>query len=235
MKVHLLVAVITLSVINFFCQPLLAQSSTPPVSSREIDSAYSNTIETRTAKIMTALALTDSDKSNRVHQIIVSHYYALRARDEAVNDELNDLPKGSSEWRSQRNTMVLAMSQPLHDRFVAQLSAQLTPEQIDTVKDQLTYGKVQFTYNAYCSIVPALTDDEKAKIMDLLKQAREVAIEGGNAGEKSDIFQQYKDQINSYLKTNGIDMDQATREWVAKQAAQKSSGQTNASAATQAN
>ena len=48
--------------------------------------------------------------------------------------------------------------------------------------------------------MPGLTDADKAKIMEMLKLAREEAIDGGSANEKSDIFQMYKNQINDYLE-----------------------------------
>jgi hypothetical protein len=195
MKPQILIAAAALVLVACFCRPVMAQASssatsTPPISAADREAVYSQAIENRTLNIMKALAVTDAAASNRVHDIILTHYRALRARDEAIDDELSDLAPGSDEWRTQRNAIFTSMSRPFHDRFIAALSKELTPAQIDIVKDQLTYGKVQFTYNAYCSIVPTLTDGEKAQIMDLLKQAREEAMEGGSAGEKSDIFQQ---------------------------------------------
>jgi len=141
----------------------------------------------------------------------------LRARDEAIEDELNDLPRDSDEWSAARIAMFPHMSRPLHDRFVAKLSADLTPEQVELVKDKMTYGKVQFTYNAYCAIVPSLTDEEKARILNLLRQARDEAMDGGSSTEKSAIFQKYKDEINAYLDGRGHDVAKATKEWQTKQ------------------
>ena len=54
--------------------------------------------------------------------------------------------------------------------------------------------------------------------MDLLKVAREKAIDGGSATEKSEIFQEYKNQINDYLNANGHDVAKAYKDWDAKQA-----------------
>jgi hypothetical protein len=88
---------------------------------------------------------------------------------------------------------------------------------IEVVKDKMTYGKVEFTYDAYCSIIPNMTEAEKAKVLELLKQAREVAMDGGSASQKTAIFQEYKDQINAYLNSHGYDVAQATRDWNAKQ------------------
>lgn len=231
MKTQILATATLTLAIAFFGGPVSGQTtdgsatSTPPLSAEEKQAAYNTALETRTGNILKALALTDSDKSNRVHDIVIAHYRALRARDEAIDDELSDLSKGSDEWRTQRNVILLAMSQAFHQRFIAALSKELTPEQLAKVKDQMTYSKVEFTYNAYCSILPTLTDEEKTNILNTLVEAREVAMEGGSAGEKSDIFQHYKDQINTYLQTKGIDMAKATEEWSARQKA--TSEQTN--------
>lgn len=191
--------------------------STPPVTLEDEQAMYNATVRDRTLKIMAALAINDSAKSNDVFNTIYGHYHALRARDEAIDDELGNLSKGSAEWRAERIAMFPEMSKPLHDKFIATLSKDLTPEQVDAIKDKMTYGKVQFTYNAYCSIIPNLTEDDKARILDLLKQAREVAIDGGSSGEKTAIFQEYKDQINAYLATRGHDVPKEIQEWTDRQ------------------
>jgi hypothetical protein len=69
--------------------------------------------------------------------------------------------------------------------------------------------------------------------MDKLKAAREEAIDGGSAGEKSAIFQKYKDQINDYLNAHGHDVAKAYRDWEAKQqaAAGKSHGESSSQTA----
>jgi Protein of unknown function (DUF3826) len=148
-------------------------------------------------------------RSNRVHDVIVSQYRALKARDEVLNAAFG-------KDHSQRADLYQAISKPLHDQFLARLAAELTPEQLEKVKDKMTYGKVEFTRAGYCAIVPGFTDQDKAKIMELLKAAREEAMDGGSASEKTAIFQKYKDQINDYLNVHGHDVAQAYKEWNAK-------------------
>ncbi len=191
--------------------------STPPASLEELQAMYNSTVQERSLKIMQALAMNDEDKSNRVFSAIVAQYHALRARDESIDDALWNVAKGSHEWSQQRDEMFPMMSKPLHDHFIAAISPDLTPDQLETVKDKMTYGKVQFTYNAYCSIIPNLTEEDKKNILDWLKQAREVAMDGGTSGEKTAIFQQYKQKINGYLKSEGIDVAEATEKWVQRQ------------------
>jgi len=171
---------------------------------------YSTAIENRMADILKLLALEDPTRSNRVHDVIVGQYRALKARDEVLNAAFG-------KDHSQRADLYQAISRPLHDQFLARLSAELTPEQVEKVKDKMTYGKVEFTHEGYCAIVPSLTDQDKAKIMELLKAAREEAMDGGSSAEKTAIFQKYKDQINDYLNAHGHDVAQAYKEWNAKQ------------------
>ena len=191
-----------------------AQNSLPPVTVAEKEAMYTTAIENRTADILKLLALEDPARSNRVHDVIVSQYRALRARDDVLDAAFG---KYAATANSQRAGLYQAISRPLHDQFLARLSAELTPEQVEKVKDKMTYGKVQFTHEGYCAIIPGLTDQDKAKIMELLKAAREEAMDGGSAVEKSAIFQKFKDQINDYLNAHGHDVAQAFKDWNAKQ------------------
>jgi hypothetical protein len=194
-----------------------AQYSLPPGSPEELEAIYTTAIENRTAAILTLLNLSDTAKAARVHDIIIAQYRTLRARDEAI-DALLKL-QGKEANYTNRATLLQSQSQPLHDMFLAKLSAELTPEQVEIVKDKMTYNKVKVTYDAYCSIIPDLTDADKTEIMTVLKKAREEAIDGGSAGEKSAIFQKYKDRINDYLNAHGHDVAKAYKEYEAKQQA----------------
>jgi hypothetical protein len=68
----------------------------------------------------------------------------------------------------------------------------------------MTYGKVQFTYNGYLTQYPDLPEVHRQKILELLKEAREEAMDGGSAEEKTAVFQRYKGKINNYLSQAGI-------------------------------
>src|SRR5436190_22485974 len=108
------------------------------------------------------------------------------------------------------------------------MAAELTPEQMDKVKDKMTYNKVQVTYDAYCEIVPNLTEPQKEKIFELLKEAREEAMDAGSAEEKSAIFKKYKGKINNYLSAQGIDVGKAYKDWGARQKAKQTTTTTQA-------
>jgi hypothetical protein len=191
-----------------------AQTSLPPVTAAEKEAVYTTAIENRTADILKALALTDSTKADRVHDLIISQYRALKARDDVLDAAFG---KNTGMANVERAGVYVSLTRPMHEQFMAKLSAELTLDQVDKVKDKMTYGKVQFTYDGYCAIVAGLTEQDKAKVMELLKVARDEAVEGGSAAEKTAIFQKYKDQINDYLTAHGHDVAAAFKEWNAKQ------------------
>ena len=202
---------VALAIIN---RPVFAQLSTPAATEAEKEAFYATTIENRTVDILKLLNLDDAAKSNAVHDILVAQYHELRVRDAAIDTRLR--VEGKEISYANRAEQLAAQSKPLHDAFLAKLAASLTPEQVEQVKDLLTYNKVKVTYDAYCAIVPGLTDAEKAKILELLKLAREEAMDGGSAPEKSAIFQKYKDQINGYLDAQGHDTAKAFKDWAEK-------------------
>ena len=215
MKSFRFILVLALFTAMGFSQKAAAQMSTPPASKAELEAIYNTSIENRASDILKSINISDSAKSNAVHSLIVAQYRALRARDEAIDAKLQ--ADGKEINYSNRAADLVVETKPLHDQFVAKLAQEVTPVQMDQIKDGMTYNKVKFTYDAYCNIVPDLTDADKAKIHELLKDAREEAIDGGNAPEKSSIFQKYKDQINDYLNAHGHDVAKATQAWKAKQ------------------
>ena len=200
------------------CGEFAAAQSSLPFTPEEKEAVYTEAIARRSAAIVELLAVDDAAKSNKLHGIIMAQYRALRARDEALDQMFRALSQDAPDAATNRAAILPIVSKPLHDQFLARLSAELTPQQVETVKDKMTYHKVEVTYNAYCEILPNLTSDDKAMILAALKEAREEAMDGGTADEKSAIFQKYKNQINARLSAKGFDVTKATREWEARQA-----------------
>jgi hypothetical protein len=208
-----------LALIVFIVTPAVAEDTerTEPFTAAEREAVYTSAIEKRVGDIMKLLAIEDAAKAARVHDAIAAQYRSLRARDEALDNMFQALRKNALGIETNRHAILRVLSQQLHDHFLSRLAKELSPEQIEVVKDKMTYNKVKVTYNAYCEILPNLTDVEKARILGLLKTAREEAMDGGSADEKSSIFQAYKDQINAFLKANGHDVTKATLDWESKQ------------------
>ena len=116
----------------------------------------------------------------------------------------NDAKLKAAKSDTNAVAQIRASLKTIHDIFLSQLAENLSPEQIDQVKDKMTYGKVQFTFAGYVSQYPNLSEANKEKILELLKQAREEAMDGGSAAEKTAVFQRYKGKINNYLSKQGV-------------------------------
>ncbi|MDR3402396.1 MAG: DUF3826 domain-containing protein, partial [Chthoniobacter sp.] len=117
---------------------------------------------------------------------------------------------------------VYAAFKPRHDQFLADLSAVLSPAQVESVKDVLTVNKVKVTYDVYLQIFPALTEAQKTVVLQDLKAAREQAIDCEAMAEKSAFFKRYKLLIeDDYLTGQGYDPKQARKDFAAKQKADK--------------
>lgn len=183
---------------------------TPPtVATNDIAEAkYAQAIEGRAADILKVLELNDAAKASKVRDIIIAQYRDLRAWTD-LRDQLKRAASSKATSAGTANADIAETEKTiksLHSRFIAKLSAELNPEQVEKVKDKMTYNKVQVTYDAYCRQSPALTAEEKAKILDWLKQAREEAMDGGSSEEKSAVFNKYKGKINNYLSQAGYDL-----------------------------
>jgi hypothetical protein len=196
-----------------------AGAQTTPTTQSTEDAEYIATITKRAQKHVDALKLDDAQKAARVQNLIVNQYRALRANHE-LRDEIKKLPAGESEKLKAMNVQSLQL---LHDAFVSTLGAELTPDQVEKVKDEMTYDVVHVTYNAYCDELPQLTDPQKTYILAQLKEARELAMDQGSSKEKHGVFGKYKGRINNYLAKEGYDLKKAEKEWAERRKAREAS------------
>jgi len=199
--------------------PLLAQNSaTPPQStpaaaaqpaSADPDPAYTKTITERADKIVDPLGIDDSAKKSRVRDIIVLQYRNLHAIDDVLSPKLaaaNKLTDKDAKAAALKaaNDESDARRYHWHAEFLARLSAELTPEQIDKVKDGLTYNALHVNYDGIMNKQPNLTDDQKKQIMTWFVEAREIAMDDGSSSEKDKLFVKYRGRVNNYLSAAGI-------------------------------
>ena len=194
----------------------------------EQEAAYNKTIRQRAEKIVAVLDISDSEKASRVATIIADQYKALNAiynnRDEKIkaiksgNNSQADLNKLQEE--------VNRLLQVRHAAYLSSLRKELTAEQVDQVKDGMTYGVVNITYKGYQDMIPTLTAEQKKQILTWLIEAREIAMDAESSDKKHAWFGKYKGRINNYLSAAGYDLKKLGDEWQtrlkAEQAAKKS-------------
>jgi hypothetical protein len=99
----------------------------------------------------------------------------------------------------------------------------LTPGQVETVKDEMTYNKVRNDSAAFNDMLPNLTEEQKAYIIAQLKEAREIAMDQGSSKEKHEVFGKYRGRINNYLAKQGYDLKQASKDWAERRKARAAS------------
>lgn len=197
----------------FFCSvPAPAQDS----QSDDSEAAYTKVIHERADKIVAALNLSDTARADKVRDLIAQQYRDLRAihdpRDAAIQaakaKSADDKKAASDAVKAVQDHAQTQLAQ-LHTNFLAKLSRELTPEQVDEVKDGLTYGVVNVTYNAYLKMYPDLKPEQKDQIKAWLVEACEIAMDQGSSREKHAVFGKYKGRINNYLSHAGYDLKKA--------------------------
>ncbi len=182
--------------------------------------------------VLETLQLKDAEKEAKLRPMLAEHFKALNAWHEQNDTQIKALWGEFDRARKAKSDAgadaalekidgVYASFKPEHEKFDKELATVLTPEQIETVKDAITVGKVPFTMNGYRDIFPGLKEEDKAFILKNLKAAREEAIDAGSMNEKSAFFKKYKIKIEAYLNTHGFDVKEAYRVFVARQKAEK--------------
>lgn len=181
---------------------------------------YTQVITERSNKIVAALGIGDSAKYKRVLNVIVNQYRTLNdihnARNEKakqIKDQAATDKAAASTQTALLDTTVQAQLNKLHGEYLAKLSADLNPTQVEKVKDLMTYNILPITYKAYLEEVLTLSDVQKAQIKAWLVEAREHAIDAESSDKKHAVFGKYKGRINNYLSAQGFDMKKEGEEW----------------------
>ena len=209
----LLIAAITLNSSSSFSQESVA------VNDKE--AAYKKMIDTRAEKIVAVLGINDASKTSLVKTYIADQYknlndiYAFRDHQLKIASE-----QTTSENKEIINAQVnkikdetTAKTDSLHKIFIAQLANNLTPQQVDQVKDGMTYNVLHVTYNGYNQMIRTLTKEQNEQIMAWLIEAREHAMDAESSDKKHAWFGKYKGRINNYLSAAGYDLKKEGEEW----------------------
>lgn len=195
----------------------------------DAEAAYIKTITERSAKIINTLSITDSAKYKEVLGLLVKQYQGINTIHEetklalaAIKQQSITAQESALQVQKQEEKKT-AQLQQLHSTFLAGLQKNLTEEQIEQVKDGMTYSVLKVTYTAYQDMIPTLTAEQKKKIYEWLIEARELAMDGESSDKKHAIFGKYKGRINNYLSTAGYNLTKEREEWNKRLKAKKES------------
>ena len=185
------------------------------------------TILKRSQKIVDGLGLTDAKQAEEVRNIIANRYFELNDIYEARDRRLAAVKEQGLEGEAKRAATELATLEAdsklyrSHFAFPATLAIYLTPEQVEAVKDGMTYGVLMVTYRSTLDMIPSLTDEEKAQIKAWLTEARDLAIDAESSNKKHGVFGKYKGRINNYLTKRGYDLKAERAAWYKRIEARK--------------
>ena len=164
------------------------------------DSDYVETVKNRAQKIVDGLGLTDAQKAENVRNIIANRYFLL-------NDIHSKYDKSQQDARD-------AELYKHHFELASALALYLTEEQIDAVKDGMTFGRLKRDYKAQLEMIPSLTDEEKAQILIWLREAREYAMDAADSKCKHFWFDKYRGRTNNWLSARGYDLKKERDAWM---------------------
>ena len=183
------------------------------------DPKYVESIVNRSQKIVDKLGLTDAKVAEDVCNVIANRYFELNdiyeirdAKVKAVKESGLTGDAKNEALKAAENEKDAALYRS-HFAFPASLSLFLNEEQIEAVKDGMTYGVVKVTYEATLDMIPSLKEEEKVQIYAWLVQAREFAMDAENSNKKHAAFGKYKGRINNYLAKRGYNLTKEREEW----------------------
>ena len=162
---------------------------------------YVETIKGRAQKIVDGLNLGDANKEENVRNIIANRYFLL-----------NDI-HAKYDKKTQEDALYAELYKH-HFELASALALYLNEEQIDAVKDGMTYGRLKRDYNAQLEMIPSLTDEEKAQILVWLKEAREYALDAADSKGKHFWFDKYRGRTNNWLSARGYDLKKERDAWM---------------------
>ena len=173
------------------------------------DPKYVESIVNRSQKIVDKLGLTDVKAAEDVCNIIANRYFELNDIYEIRDAKVKTVKESGLTGDAKNEALKAAENEKdaalyrSHFAFPASLSLFLNEEQIEAVKDGMTYGVVKVTYEATLDMIPSLKEEEKVQIYAWLVEAREFAMDAENSNKKHAAFGKYKGRINNYLAKRG--------------------------------
>ena len=191
------------------------------------DPQYVETIKGRAQKIVDGLGLTDATKAENVRNIIANRYFLLNDIHGEYDKRAQHI-KHSIQGKGRRERMMESAGRRRdaelykhHFELVSALALYLTDEQIDAVKDGMTYGRLKRDYQAQLDMIPTLTDFEKQQVLAWLKEAREYAMDAADSKGKHFWFDKYRGRTNNWLSARGYDLKKERDNWMKRIEEQK--------------
>jgi hypothetical protein len=192
-----------------------AAAPAPAPVPADVDDAMRKKIEQKAGRIADALKLEDPAKAAKVKAIAADWLGVMLNWHQSHDAELGRL---WGEWNKARAIVpkdefpaevianqiddVYASLKPAYDAYVKRLSAELSAEQVDAIKENWSRSPgMTRTYNAYLEIVPDLAAKDKEVIKARMLMAREAAMLTDSDKEIVAIYKRHKVKVEQYVGT----------------------------------
>jgi len=197
--------------------PAAAWAADPPMvlPAGAIDDAMRKKFDQKARKIVESLKLTEAGKAAKVKAIASDWLAVMMTWHKEHDAELNRL---WGEWNKARSVVpkdefpgeviahqidtVYASLKPAYADYMKRLSAELTAEQVDAIKESWSRSPgMTRTYNAYLEIVSDLSAKDKEVIKARLLMARDAAMLTDADKEIVAIYKRHKVKVEQYVGT----------------------------------
>lgn len=163
--------------------------------------------------------LADKAKEEKVREIMAAYYPRFWDWHIAHGEEIAGLwadwaaartPPNQDEAKAKAVTEEIAKRyEPMkayYQEYMADLGTVLSEKQIEAIKNRVTRSPgLERTYNAYCAVIPEMTEEQKKFVYDNFYQAREEGMLTDKGKEVEQIFKKYKVINEAYINAQGYD------------------------------
>lgn len=193
------------------------------LNTRNLPSDAVSEAKQRAAKVLAKLSLTNDSIRENIQIVVTNRYLELREihhRYEERNKVIEATDLSNEKKAEELERSYYQYNSDLYrSRFgyIAWLSFYLNDEQVETVKDAMTYNLFHVRYNDFLDLLPNLTKAEKNRVYNWLIEAREFSMDFEPPRKMRQMFTKYRGRINNYLASRGYDLRKATEEQKARQ------------------
>ncbi|MDR8391927.1 DUF3826 domain-containing protein [Aliifodinibius sp. S!AR15-10] len=216
MKQHHRIYILSTVLLILGITPAVCQELETIVPEKEFPQEYIEVTHNRAYDFVKEMDLS-SEKIDRVTEIVAQQYRDLSAiqdtRDAKIEMIEEQFDEDDTIEQMTREIKIKAQlrEDALHRQFIAKLTAEISAEQVNEVKNGMTYGVVPITFKGYLKLLPGLTEEQQTQIKAWLIEAREYAMDAGSSRQKHHIFNDYKGKINNYVSSLGYDLEEAEK------------------------
>lgn len=176
----------------------------------QVDDEYQKVAMERAEKIVKEVKPTlAASKKNKARDLVAHQYIVLDSIHTARHQQLRKKGGVKEQILAHADSAVKTK----HRAYIRSLEGLLTAEQVEGIKNGMTYYTVPKTYNNYRLMLPFATEEEFVLILENLKEAREHAMDGGSAKEKHAWFNKYKGRIANALASRGYNLKEEGERW----------------------